>query len=207
MLEKLSVDSKAYNLSRFSYEPNRVITHFEGASSLISGPSSINDTITLNKQGLQTYYEDDGREGYTYNVNKQLVGRYLDRPDTHTYVNGNLVAAIYYYPTWIRENGQWVPTDYQLRQYEYNLKRPNLPVVRQYYGNGSVNLPVKELWSMKSSTDFADGPVYQKVYLYTYDSQGRVKRRIAHGNALNSDWLIEDDLYGVGVTDYEYECP
>lgn len=206
ILEKNAIDPKAYILNRFVYEVSRLITFSESSSSLILKPSSSNDTIPLNQQGLQNYYTPEGREAYTYNSNKQLVSRYIDRPDTHTYVNGNLVAAINYYPTWVKENGQWVPTDYQLREYKYNTSRPNLPVVRQYYGNTSKNLPIKEIWSMKGSSDFADGPVYQKVYLYSYDKLGRVKRQIAHGKSLNRGWIIEDDSYGVGVTDYIYEC-
>lgn len=60
---------------------------------------------------------------------------------------------------------------------------------------------------MEGSSQFADGPVYQKIYTYTYDKLGRVKRMVVNGKALNQGWLIADDTYGVGVTDYEYECP
>lgn len=94
-----------------------------------------------------------------------------------------------------------------LRRFDYNLNRPNLPVIDQFRGQLSRNLPTKEVWEMHQSSQFPNGPVYQKIYTYTYDKLGRVKRRVVNGKALNPGWLIEDDTYGVGVTDYEYECP
>lgn len=60
---------------------------------------------------------------------------------------------------------------------------------------------------MRQSSQFLEGLAYQKVYTYTFNKQGRVKRRVVNGKALNPGWLIEDDNYRVGVNDYEYECP
>ena len=51
------------------------------------------------------------------------------------------------------------------------------------------------IYYMRSLPDFGeDNPTVPQINV-------RLKMALIGG------WLIEDDLYGVGVTDYEYECP
>ncbi len=192
---------------RYRYDDRQIISSVEYVS---SNPNNVpnyikTDTIRLNDRGLPVELDDRGRSIYTYNADGQLLSTDPDRPDTRTYVDGNLKQKIVNV-TWQNENGQWLPTDYQLRRYEYDLSRSSLPVINQFQATGSRNLLLKEMWEMKRSSELPEGPVYRKTYTYTYDKQGHVKRHIAHGKSLYVGWLIEDDPYGVGVTDYEYEC-
>ena len=190
----------------FIYTDNYVIQRIEYTVVGSSTPNILLDTIQLNGQGLVSRQRGLGDPYLLYNADKQPIG-YIDNPgNTHMYENGNLKEVIEN-ASWIERNGQSTPTDYMLRRFSYNIDRPNLPLVYQFRGQLSRNLPIKEIWEMHQSSQFPDGPVYQKIYTYTYDKQGRVKRRVVNGKALNSGWLIEDDTYGVGVTDFEYECP
>jgi hypothetical protein len=92
--------------------------------------------------------------------------------------------------------------------HEYYPTRPNLPTLTPFYGRESQNLPAKMTRSVKGSSFYSDGLKHQIVYIYVFDGQGRVKRRIASGTKLSPGWPFEADTYGIGVTDYEYEnCP
>ncbi|KAB7732714.1 hypothetical protein F5984_01820 [Rudanella paleaurantiibacter] len=163
--------------------------------------------LPLNSDGLLTYYTPVGQSQYVYNAEGQMVSSSPDRPAIlNRYLNGNLTEQTRF-ATWVQQNGQWIPTDYQLIRYEHDLARPNLPEPRQFLGATSHNLPTKEVREMRLSSSFADGPVYQRTFQYSYDKRGLVKRRIANGKALNPQWLMEEDSYGVGVIDYEYACP
>ena len=90
--------------------------------------------------------------------------------------------------------------------YSYDVNRPNLPEPRTYSGRNSRNLPKRVLLTSKHSV-FADGPLYETRYSYLFDRQGRVRRRIAVGYQRNPQYLIEENVGTVNVTDYEYECP
>ncbi|MCY7357228.1 MAG: hypothetical protein LH609_07100 [Rudanella sp.] len=208
IVEQVETGTKGdYAVTKHSYNPKQVVESFEAFKNDRSISYVRRDTIQLNEQGLWTNYDKNGQSLYVYNADKQLVSTSPERPwIKYTYQNGNQADQTRF-ATWIQENGQWVPTDYQYRRYEYNLQRPNLPVVRQYLGADSRNLPTKEIWEMQRSSQFADGPVYQRTYTYFYDKRGLVKRRIANGKPLNPGWLLEDDPRGVGVIDYEYVCP
>ncbi len=198
----------SYFLYRYSYG-SQLIKYTEAFGASVMPPSlyTNRDTVGLLDNGFQTYLSRDGKPVFTYNADGQLVSTNIVRPSTtNRYENGNLVEQIHQ-ASWIEENGQLVPVDYQLRQFTYNTSRPNIPVVLQFAGKASQNLPTKELWSMRRSTQFPDGPVYQKTFTYIYNPLGLIKRRITHGTQLYAGWLIEDDLYGIGVTDYEYKCP
>jgi hypothetical protein len=197
-----------YYLYRYSYGTQLITYNESFAASVIPPMLSIKrDTSGLLDNGFQTYLSNEGNPTFTYNADGQLLTTDKTRPPTsNKYENGNLTEQIYN-ASWIQEGGQLVPVDYQLRRFKYNTNRPNIPVVLQFTGKGSRNLPIKETWEMKRSSQFPDGPVYQKTFTYTYDKSGLVRRRITHGTQLYAGWFIEDDTYGVGVTDYEYKCP
>ena len=182
------------------------LIHTDKYTSVMSGKVfNRRDTIPLNEKGRATRASGLGSAYFGYNADGQLLSGYIPRP-THQYENGNLVRRIEN-ASWEERNGTWVPTtDYILKRFTYDLTRPNLPVVYQFWGKASRNLPLEEIWETQQGADFPSGPVYRKTFTYTYDKWGRVKRRVAHGIPLVRGWLIEDDSYGVGVTDYEYSC-
>ena len=192
-----------YRSTRYAYTPTTLLINVETfAYQISSKPYTTLDTIQLNEQSLISRYSGLGEPYLLYNTERQLIGTSYHPGKTHMYEAGNLTQVMEN-ALWVEQNGQLVPTSYLLKQFTYNSTRPNLPVVEQFRGQPSRNLPTKEVWQV---SDITGGPVYQKTFTYTYDKLGRVKRCVAHGKALNPGWLIEDDTYVVGVTDYEYEC-
>ncbi|MGM9509266.1 hypothetical protein ACS5NO_16135 [Larkinella sp. GY13] len=194
-----------YWLFKYTYTSDFVITYQEYSGK--TKPYIEIDTTSLNDQGLINRRQGLGEPYYFYNQDDQLVDREPDRPgQSQVYIDGNMVEYVVY-QSWGMRDGEWFAYDRFLQRYSYLTTRPNLPVIHQFRGNESRNLPLKEIWQLESSPDFGTQQVYQKTYTYWYDQQGQVKRRIVHGKPLIGGWLIEDDLYGVGVTDFEYECP
>lgn len=199
-----------YRLTKFNYFSDRLITSTELLASLVSSTlRTTKDTISLYPNGFWSGALRFGLSDLRYNQDGQRTGGGLsvNRPagDSCRYENGNCVEKIQS-PFWQFSNGRWFPTDYLLITYRYDLNRTNIRPFLQFEGKPSRNLPLTEHWETKASSQFPDGLVYQKAYLYTFDQYGRVIRRIAHGKTLYRGWLIEDDYNGVGVTDYMYEC-
>lgn len=200
-----------YRLTKFIYSSGFLITYSELlASSFGNKLRMTRDTISLYPTGFLSRAVGVGLPDNRYNQEGQKTGSGLlvNRPagDSCRYENGNCVQKIQG-PLWQFSNGRWFPTDYLLITYRYDLNRTNIRPFRQFEGKPSRNLPLTEHWETKASSQFPDGLVYQKAYLYTFDQYGRVIRRIAHGKTLYGGWLIQDDYNGVGVTDYIYECP
>lgn len=200
-----------YRITQYTYSANRVIVHKKLLASMVSSTVRTTiDTISLYPNGLWSGALESGPPDLRYNQDGQRTGGGLsvNRPagDSCRYENGNCVEKIQG-PLWQFVNGRWIPTDYLLITYRYDLSRPNIRPFLQFEGNPSRNLPVMEQWAKRSSSEVPNVAVYQKAYLYTFDQYGRVVRRIAHGKPLYRGWLIEDDYNGVGVTDYIYECP
>ncbi|WP_019987808.1 hypothetical protein [Rudanella lutea] len=197
----------SYRIINFAYGDRQLIQVMKNYNKVTNQVFIKTDTLRLNKAGLLTYYTPDGQSQYVYNEAGQLVSSSLERPSNYaSYLNGNRTEQVLF-ASWSHQGGQWIPVDYQYHRYEYNLTRHNIPLLYQYAGADSRNLPTKEVWEMRLSSAFDDGPVYQRTYQYSYDKRGLVKRRIANGKALNPQWLVENDPYGVGVIDYEYACP
>ncbi|MGM9509267.1 hypothetical protein ACS5NO_16140 [Larkinella sp. GY13] len=195
-----------YTRHRYTYESHYLIDYYEVLYKGETEPTIRIDTTSLNGQGLINRYRGSGESYLIYNQDYQLVDDSPNRPGyTHIYVDGNMIEQVEY-QSWGMRNGEWFAYDRFLRHFSFNMTRPNLPVIHQFRGNESRNLPLKEVWQLESSPDFGTQKVYQKTYNYWYDQQGQVRRRIVHGKPLIGGWLIEDDLYGVGVTDFEYEC-
>lgn len=205
IIESRRENTLTYYLERFTYTDDYLIQYTEFTAVGTLAPTVILDTIQLNKQGLVSRYNDLGEPFLLYNTDKQPIGNLYYPAKTHMYENGNLIQVMDN-AFWIERDGQFVPIDYRLKRYNYAVDRPNIPVIYQFRGQSSRSLPLKEVWEKYQSSQFPDGPVYQKTYTYSYDKLGRVKRRVAHGIPIRRGWMTEDDLYGVGVTDYEYEC-
>ncbi|WP_421826432.1 hypothetical protein [Larkinella sp.] len=196
-----------YWLYKYTYTTDFVITYQEYLALRATKPTIEIDSTSLNGQGLINRYRGSGESYLIYNQDYQLVDDSPNRPGyTQVFVDGNMVERVEY-QSWGMRDGEWFPYDRFLQYFTYILPRPNLPVIHQFRGNESRSLPLKEVWQLESSPDFGTQKVYQKTYTYWYDQQGQVRRRIVHGKPLIGGWLIEDDLYGVGVTDFEYECP
>ena len=210
----LETDSRlpdgSYFLDQYKYLPDRILTYKEIKSVISNATRAFRDSMFLYPNGFLSGAIGIGVSGNRYNQQGQYTngGLSLNRPagDSCRYENGNCAQKIQH-PLWQFSNGRWFPTDYLLITYRYDLNRTNIRPFRQFEGNPSRNLPLTEHWETKASSQFPDGLVYQKAYLYTFDQYGRVIRRIAHGKPLYRGWLIEDDYNGVGVTDYIYECP
>lgn len=197
-----------FQINSYTYFADRVLIYGEGLAINISPTKRISrDTIALYPNGLQARYKGLGKPYIRYNADNQFQASNFTHPlDSCRYENGNCVEKLEN-ASWYYTNGKLTPTNYFLVTYKYDLTRLNSRPFLQFEGNPSRNLPVSELKESRSSTQFPDGPLYQKNYLYTFDQHGRVIRRIVHGQALYRGWFIESDYRGVGVTDYIYECP
>ena len=164
------------------------------------------DTLRLNERGYILRLDSKPSPPlYIYNQEGQRISKYGNVPAIfNQYQNGNLTREV---ATGVgyTVNGQRVDMPDNVYTYRYDTLRPNLPVIYQFEGKSSRNLPIERI---DYASDLPSGPVYRKSFTYFYDSVGRVKRRITYGKALNPQWGLEDDLYGIGVTDFEYEnCP
>ena len=209
--EREQLLSDDYRLMKYTYTPTSLMIETESlAHNSSDKPYTRLDTIPLDAQGNRTRYHSLGKPYLFYNEDGQVIdvdnipgNNTVPYGQTHQYTDGNLAQQTLT-ADWVQRDGQWVGSDVWYKHYRYNVSRPNLPIIYQYQGKPSRNLPVEELWYVSA---LGQAPVYRKTLTYTYDKLGRVKRRIAYGRSLNRSWLIEDDLYGVGVTDYEYECP
>jgi hypothetical protein len=197
-----------YRTTKYSYLSDRLAVNVDLFASLLSPTvRTSRDTVSLYPNGLRSRVSGVGVPYIKYNSDGQFQNGDLVKPsDSCRYENGNCTEKIQF-AWWVQQDGRWIPTDYQLIRYRYDLTKPNIRPFLQFEGNSSRNLPLTEHLEVKASTQFPDGLVYQKAYLYTFDKHGRVTRRIAHGKSLYRGWLIEDDYNGVGVTDYIYECP
>jgi hypothetical protein len=156
------------------------------------------DTLILNAAGFIKLKSPNSTREIQYNQDGQVINKYASPgPElANRYENGNLI--------WEADIQR---SDYiadQTVTYKYDLTHANLPVIYQYYGKSSRNLPIEAL--RNACCDFGGALVYRKTFTYTFDERGRVKRRVTHGTGYNQ-WLITDDPGGIGVTDYEYECP
>ena len=138
-------------------------------------------------------YDEEGHQAEHFYSSASGKGQLWEK---NIYVNGNRVKQY-----WL---SAYAPGDSLVRSYQYNLNRPDLPITRTYYGKANRNLPVKILLSNRNNF-FGDGPLYETRYTYLFDRQGRVRRCIAVGRQLNPQYLVDENVGTVNVTDYEYD--
>lgn len=185
----------------YQYGQGRIVIK----SSVVEGADRYRsiDTLKLNKQGLsenrretykQAYFDSDG-----FLIRGEIAQNgEFERIITQTVTNGNIQA----YSDYLRGSfGTLTKT------YPNYAARANLPNLTPFYGRTSRDLPTEEIISNKGSIYYSDGLKYRTRYLYQFDQSGRVKRRIAYSVVLNTDWPYAADVNGIGVMDYEYECP
>jgi hypothetical protein len=201
-------DSNFYWLYKFNYKET-ILTLETTFTSRKENKTDITpiDTMVLYPNGFIRHYRigtiGPGRQ---YNQDGQLINKYGSTVTelANRYENGNLIweSAI---QRLIYLNGVRTETTDQTVEYKYDLTHANLPVIYQYEGKLSRNLPIES--NRYACCDFGGALVYRETLTYTFDERGRVKRRVRHGTGYNQ-WLIIPDVDGVGVTDYEYgNCP
>jgi hypothetical protein len=152
------------------------------------------DTIRLNDEGLAPPWK---KYATLQDTDTVRAGTNIWGAVVSYYKQGNPVSIVYEIP----------PLAGHAYVYHYSyITRPALPIIETFFDQKVRNLVLQQTQSVKGSPDFVDGPVYQINFRYYYDNQGRVRRRIKQGVALNAQWLFTEDAYGIGVTDYVYEC-
>ncbi|GAB3254670.1 hypothetical protein GCM10027347_15260 [Larkinella harenae] len=197
--------SNNYTLTKFKYNSREVYRYKEWTFNDDQKVSSKSDTISLNELGLVTKYYNNSysvrydTEGYPTNWGANTTQGY------YVYKDENVVKLVQ--ESFTKRNGEYVKTGEVYNKYiEYNLNHLNLPATQSLIGKVSFNLPIREKVEVFGFGYIEDGIIYEKNYNYFFDNKNRVKRRIAHGKAINSKWGLEEDLYGIGVTNFEYEC-
>lgn len=148
------------------------------------------DTIPLNSRG----YDDK----YLYTEQGLLLKRKSFGNDTVKVDSNNLLYHL-----------SGVPDDKgTIRDmYSYDLTRPAIPPIYQYFGIGNQNLIVSIVTSASNSYYLKTGPVYRIDYFYNFDVNGRVKREIQVDTEYpKSGWFFHVHSGGIGVTDFEYTC-
>ncbi len=159
------------------------------------------DTLLLNKQGLAVGKPGDytsgifDAEGFLIRGDMTMNGVIL-RLITQTMKDRNIQI----YEDFLA--GEYAT---MISNYIYYPTRPNLPALTPFYGSSSRNLPARTLVSNKGSSIIRDGEQYYVTYIYSFDDRGRVKRRVNSYTRLSTNWPFDVD--GIGITDYEYDCP
>lgn len=211
IVEENRQNLNTYILYRYAYLPKYLIKYNEWTgladNGNRTGPYMETDTIPINDQNLIEVSDDYGPFFLKYDKNDYLI-------QTSSGKSSDSNQGFYIYSA---ESNLVTFQNESLRNtslpelltihYTYLINRPNLPTIYGFRGKESRNLMLTENWEIRNSRDFVDGSLYQVKYTYWYDKLGRVKRRFRYGKALNPQWLIEQDPYGIGVTDYEYRCP
>jgi hypothetical protein len=157
------------------------------------------DTIKLNSQGLSE------RNGENYFLVDYDQDGY---PISYVNFNGNYTGSV----VMEQKNTIGVTVNYGtpigtfIYRFTYDTTKLNLPVIKRYLGRESQNLPIQQITEVQKSLYYPNDLVAQINYYYQYDTQGRVKRRIAYERPLNQSWIFGTFNGGIGVTDYEYAC-
>ncbi len=184
---------------RYEYTPTTLKIAGEGAGRPLG-----ETTYLLNSQGLITSPVNTNTtyvyntEGYLTEITENLSG-IGTRKTTNTIVDGNLVK---------KEIAD--PTSQLTTGYTYDVSKVNLPNKRIFEGKQSRNLPLKSVQNF-ITTNVTNPPLktnFTTTYTYTFDEQGRVKRRVevltySSGNGGDDPTLKE---ITVSTTDYTYSC-
>ncbi|GAB3892252.1 hypothetical protein GCM10028803_04880 [Larkinella knui] len=176
----------------FEYATNQVIQ-------TITLPDGTKEksTFKLNEFGSwdlsANTYDADGfviRTKVAYSTGKEW---FEDGVDEYTIEGGNIIKSISTRP----QNGFTFTT-----LYEYDLSKPNVPVIYSFYARTSKNLPTKII-----SYQGPIGASYrsEQEYRYVFDQNGQVKRRIEISNSYTTDGTKYLPTRYV-VTDYTITC-
>ena len=157
------------------------------------------DTIRLNQQGLisqyaglSRYYDDEGYAKYAISLlgNRKLQWMY------DTLKNTVKIQTI-------------DPYEARTQTYLYDIEKKKVPNRYPFYGKIGPNLCTKYTFQVDKSTAFPTGILVAIDYRYTFDKYERVSREIAIETHFVPPQQYGQYIYagGVGVTDYQYDCP
>ncbi|WP_138993309.1 hypothetical protein [Larkinella sp. C7] len=172
----------------YDYSPGLVLKQTTSYSRQL-GTHVFIDSIVLNTQGLaeSKFYQQKVKydtEGY---LTEQMLSGSIQF--VGQVVNGNLVKEYKYL------DGLYV------YKYEYDLTRSGPSPIYTFWGFESRNLLKKE--SIERGDSFIGQAIFETNYQYRFDSDGRVYRKIVHGEDVGFGWYADE---GTAVIDYEYDC-
>ena len=185
-------DKEADTIS-YRYETGRIVytKSYWDSKRVVYG-----DILPLDSKGLSQVYPDKYRDGY-YDAQGYLVLGNSQVRRIRGYVNnGNYVD----YTDSVGSTGE------NRIRYLHYVDRPNVPNNTPFYGKQSRQLLAHEVFSIRLSPYYRDGDKYATRYVYLFDVQGRVRRRIAYGKRLATDWPFSSGPGEISLTDYEYAC-
>ncbi len=90
---------------------------------------------------------------------------------------------------------------------EYYPTRPALPTPTPFDERSERSLIARGIVSAMGSTYWQDGKKVQENFIYEFDFKGRIKRKVVQEIKLSGDWPYETQEGGIGIYDYEYDCP
>jgi hypothetical protein len=160
------------------------------------------DSLPLNSNGLSTVRPDAYRYGF-HDANGYLVLGNWNKKDPQLrrirrqVVDGNVRLST---------DSLYNAGETQL-QYLQFIAQPSLPNITPFYGKQSRQLSSEKLLSSKGDPYYKDGQKYRTRYVYLFDAKGRVMRMIAYGTPLDPAWPFVEYQNGIGIVDYEYDCP
>ena len=178
----------------YRYEPGRILytNSYLGYKRYVYG-----DILPLDSRGLSQVYPDNYREGHYDAQGYLILGNSQVRRIRGYVSNGNYVEYI----DSVGSTGE------NRTRYLHYVARPNVPNNKPFYGTQSRELIAQDLFSIRLSPYYRDGDKYATRYVYLFDVQGRVRRRIAYGKRLATDWPFSLGTREISLTDYEYACP
>lgn len=150
--------------------------------------------VALNSQGLAEKAYAAGK--VTYDKDGYIIALNDSYEIPEKVDNGNIVEWVLYLEGPLTEG-------YVYRNY-YDLNKPGLPPVKPFYGKPSRNLILKYTVEHKMYQD-ASPVIYTATYSYTFDSYGRVTRRIERGKDEEFGYIFGGNA--VTVIDFIYTCP
>lgn len=157
------------------------------------------DTIIINRKGL---LNSDG--GFYYHYNDEDFMTHI------TLVSGDTRYLITYDTNKNAVKAQTLdPFEGRTQTNSYDLTKFALPNKYIFYGKRSINILTKSIYQIDQSSQFPVGVIYTINNYYNFDKYSRVSRQISI-----EEHKVPDQQYGqyihpggIGVTDYEYECP
>ncbi len=186
-------DKEADTIS-YRYETGRILytkSYWDSKRAVYS------DILPLDSRGLSQVYPDKYRDGY-YDAQGYLVVGNSQVRRIRCYVSeGNYVDCT---------DSVGSTGENRLRFLHY-VAHSNVPNTKPFYGKESRELLAEELSSIRLSPYYRDGDKYSTRYMHLFDAQGRVRRSIAYGKRLATDWPFSIGTGGISLIDYEYACP
>ena len=186
--------TKGKSTATYTYEKNKLTIHTINQNS--GQPDQESDAIiTLTNQGFNANYFYDA-EGHQLGMTGQPIQSGAE------WVGGNRIKE------WFRASEE---EGTRILVYQYDLTKPALPNPYAYRGKPSQNLETQYQIQAENSLVYKNGPQYPLFQInsyYEFDKYGRISRLIMRDHRFpNNGWSFITNPGGIGVIDYEYECP